>query len=478
MKKKIVSLLLIIFSFVLLFFLCIYICNLFKVDWYHNYKTAIEHLFKKYPSTISFISKTPIVDNSFLHQKSTIPILSIHVNDKDLWSFSAGIIRNAYRRGVKWERKAILEYIDIYGKTILKSHIKIRLHGNGLRTFPKKSFRIYFNQTNNNPEIYSTVKISNVEHDFINETAIRNGSLVLKSPYGRLFPHDLDLSDENYFLYGDQISRELFNNMGVFSLKGRFIRLFINNHPWGIYTAIERIDEKLLSYYLGKTNWDIITYGDEVILNEDNPEAKSGNIKSWIDFISWVKKNDLSKEENYLKFKQLINIEQLTAFYILNLWNFNCDWLKRNFYAYKKSNSIQWNILLWDCECSFGAGYKNLNKLGLFTMIFGKHKPLSLVFAKLIQNQDYKKYFFSSIQHYLNTSLQSSRMLAIFNKLDSEITPYLEEEEKIWNPIFTKKKLESANIFANKLMMDRNRAYWQSIFNMFFVAQKDYGYKF
>ncbi len=360
--------------------------------------------------------KSDIITQSYIIQpRKSLNIVSLVTPPGNLWDPVSGIyvtgsdsLRPNYQnRGKEWQRPALFSFFNDNGINAIHSDCAIRIHGGISRQYPKKSFRVYFSS----PVQYSS-KVLNFEDSHCQDV------LVLSSG-GNDSVFDREGTRQNWSLIRDHLMNQLYGLLGYPHIHKSPAILYLNGQYWGIYLISERINEQFLKNYVDFTEGDLI---------KDNAVAEKGNLDHWLNTIEFFKNSDLSIEVNYKKALNLVNIENFTDYYILNLFADNWDWPSHNIYCYyDRQNDGKWNWLMWDADCAF---YNNPDVNSL-------HDVLSIekdneIFFNLIQYEKYRTFFSNRTCYLLNNRLTSSRINSIADSLYSNIEMEIENETQRW----------------------------------------------
>jgi hypothetical protein len=86
------------------------------------------------------ISTTILVKTAVV---SGLPVISMYMNEHDLYDKFTGIYANPLERGRNWERPCFISYFKD-GKLLFGTGAGVRIHGGTSRLHPLKSLRFYF----------------------------------------------------------------------------------------------------------------------------------------------------------------------------------------------------------------------------------------------------------------------------------------------------------------------------------------------
>jgi hypothetical protein len=349
-----------------------------------------------------------ITHTYILNQAFSIPTLSLITDPSNLWG-ERGIYDNPDNRGDEWERPATIEFFEINGSLAFSSDVGIRIHGGTSRAFEKKSFRYYFRseygQSKLNYQLFKPKEIDEFKR-FVTSASFQD------APGNSAYGSGTLLRDAVLHEIGRRIEPNI-------SLGNRPVALFLVGKPWGIYNAIERIDQHLLEINFGIKAGDII---------ENFSEALEGTRDRWDEMIAFLKSNDLSLPQNYEIAQSLIDIQNFTRYYILEIYGGNMDWPDYNNFSYRGFNpGDKWQWILWDLDNAFAYISANTFELATDDTIRG-----TLILRKLLENDNYRVYFLNECADLFNTVLQPENVKMIIDSLAAIIRNDIDFEVNRW----------------------------------------------
>lgn len=348
------------------------------------------------------------------------PILSIATDSDNLWDSRTGIYANATRTGRDWERPVSMEYFAPGGTQLSAVGAGLRMHGGASRQrADKKSFRLYFRSEYGPGRLHAPV-IPDAENNIESYD-----KLVLRAGYNDSWIHwDQIERDLATYVY-DQLCRNLSGDMGHPYSRGDFLELYLNGEYWGFYNVSERIEPDLLAAFHGGVEWDVVK--DE--------ETVDGDSRAWSEFRSFITRADFRSPDDYAELQRRVDLQQMTDYFILNIWVQNTDWPNKNFYAAKPGNAIgPWRFLMWDVEWSFGAGApRGQVAINVFQHARSSSGTLADLFDKALRNEEYQRYFIERLEHNLATVLSEPHLLMRFQELLDLVRPFMPREADRWN---------------------------------------------
>lgn len=344
------------------------------------------------------------------------PVISIALEPVDFQKIH--LERDAHGRGT--EKPAHMEILDTSGKVVLSTGFGFRLHGGygrrgGLET--KKSYRAYFRAE------YGEGKVT---HPIIPSAEVRDyDKIVLRAGFNdRLRLGGGGSYARRATQIRDQVIRDLHEEMGGVVAHGAWYAVYINMKYWGIYNVTERLDDQFLDSHFGEAEWDVIKTGGNVV---------SGSKDGWQELGRLAKTSDLSIEANYQEIARRVDIEDFTAYVILNLWAQNHDWPHNNWYAFRKIGG-KWRFLSWDAEFGMGLIPSTFNADSYEHIVSKRRKTVRDLFVALVRNAKYAEYFQSEVERYLDGPLSPANVIEKITRHQREIAPLMALECSVVAP--------------------------------------------
>ncbi|MEM7117447.1 MAG: CotH kinase family protein [Chloroflexota bacterium] len=318
---------------------------------------------------------------------TVIPTLSIVTDVDNLFDPETGIYFNSLEHGRDWERPLSVEWIEPNGRSGFQVDAGLRVHGGGSRVpriSPKKSFRLYFR---------SDYGPSKLNFDlFQDENAVVEfDKLVLRGGSNNKW-HHWSASQRPIALYvRDQFARESQRAMGHVSPYGTYVHLYLNGLYWGVYNAVERIDDNYVTDYLGgeKADWDVVKMGPE-----GEVEVAEGSIAAWHKLFE-LAEGDMTDEAAFQAVLEYLDLENFVDYVILMHFIENNDWPDTNWYAARdRTGSEGFQFFAWDSEVSLKVKARN---------IIDSTYPFSPaeLFQKLRVNDNFQMMFADRIHEHL-----------------------------------------------------------------------------
>ena len=168
----------------------------------------------------------------------------------------------------------------------------------------------------------------------------------------------------------DAFAMESMRAMGRVSSHTRFMHLYVNGLYWGLYNPVERPDAAFSASYHGgeRATWDA--------LNQDG--LVDGSTDAWNRMLG-VLGEDMSSNEVYQRiqgrdadgapdpdYENLLDVDNLIDYMILNFYIGNGDWPHRNFWVGRdRAGSEGFQFYPWDSETALGMTGLNADRTGV-----------------------------------------------------------------------------------------------------------------
>ncbi len=380
----------------------------------------------------------------------TIPVISISAE----WADLDTIQTYAKERGDAWERPITMEYFAPGGQIQFTVPAGIRIHGNFSRLYnPKKSFRIYFSQKYGGP--------GNLDYPLFPDSPVtRFDKLILRAGFQDTFlhrnvPERADRHLEAKYI-GDQVVRNLHRDMGQPIAHGSWVLLYLNGQFWGLYNLTERIDLQMLRSYSEKdAEWDVIVKesGWEEGVWYNREEVRDGGYGSWLENQNWIGGADFTIPENIGELKWRVNMENVYSYMFLQAYVQHTDWPSANWVVYRRWDErglppeIQWRMMIWDTEDSFGSGEDGRMDINTVERVYSPHDSITRILEKpFIGNCGLKHEFVNRAREYLGVEnkfgkpptevgqLSKERVKAEIMKQAEIVRPFIQMEAARWAP--------------------------------------------
>ncbi len=320
-----------------------------------------------------------------------LPILSLIADPADLWAPDTGIIAHP-RRGAEGERPVHVTMLTGDPLPAFQIDAGLRLHFVGDSTKP--SFRLYFRREYGLSRLEYPLFPPHPEQDI--------------HSYKRLLLLAGDRSTR-WALLEDALLSGLATDMGLPAPQGRFVLLFINGQPWGIYYMSERVDRFFAEDALGLPGATVVRDG----------QAEEGDQAHWDALINRLQSRDIRDPAHFASLQRQIDLERFTDFVILQMYFGLSD-----FIAIRSGESAgPW---IWIPPEAHTWGHLYSGFVGLPDL------PASDVLSRLLEIPEYRKFFATRLSDRLNTTLSPASVESHIEQLYALLRSDIRYEVARW----------------------------------------------
>jgi hypothetical protein len=305
---------------------------------------------------------------------TNLPIVSLCADSLALFGYEEGILlqegahKNCFQHGRDWERLCNFEFYEIDNQGI-NQQAGLRTHGNITREGIQKGLKLYarseYSQKRFKYKFFETTDHQSFKH------------LVLKPMKGGAIR--------------DLICTQIANSLNFENPQSRPVILFLNGEYWGLYYLKEKPDAQFIADQFGmnKENIDIIESWSGTIADGDNQD--------FIKMMQWFMKSDLTNDNEYQRACSLIDVDCFIDYYCFQLFTANGDWPSNNMRCWQADNG-KWRWIFFDGDECLNS-YPNM----LANTIINKENTdiSTLVFSKLLNNEDFRDRFYARFGHLL-----------------------------------------------------------------------------
>lgn len=288
----------------------------------------------------------------------------------DYWYWWNGNFRN---KGIEWERESSIQVFNTSKELVLSQVVGIRIQGGGSRGFLPKSLNIYAREEYGNARL---------EYDFWG-TGYQPKRMTLTSG-----------GDDIYTKVKDRLVSELSQDYKFEKMNYEPYVLFLNGEYWGFYYLTEKYDTQYIEEHY---DIDDGTEIDDIIIMKNGvveTGVEADYYVSYSEMQEFITTNDMSKDENYEKVCDIIDIDSFIDYYAVESYIYRQgDWPKSNVAMwrsrYTSDNPYEdgrWRWMLFDVNStSMGAP-----SAGDSIAYAKKHCDL---FGSLYENEEFRDAF-------------------------------------------------------------------------------------
>lgn len=261
------------------------------------------------------------------------------------------------------------------------------------------------------------------------------------------------ISDSTYMK--EYLSYELFSKMGIATPACSFAQIKINGEVWGLYLAVEVMEESFIERYFGSVDGNLYkpesteaggkigmpssgNGGTSLVYNGDDLSSYNGIFDNAV--FNTTNKKDNKKVIEMIKnlnegnnLEKYLDVDEILRYFAVNTYLVNLDSyagnLKHNYYLYERDGKFQ--ILPWDLNLSF-AGYEIRD--GNSAVNFPIDKPVtdtmenSPLISKLLEIEEYKDVYHNYLNTIVTDYIESGEYQASIDKINNIIGDYVKND--------------------------------------------------
>ncbi len=312
-----------------------------------------------------------------------------------------------------WERPVHISLYEPTGELGFELNAGIKIFGGWSRSFPQRSFSLFARKRYGPgsldyplfPDLpytqYQAFILRNSGTDFLN-TNLRDVTLT-----------------------------SLMRGAGLEIQANRPAATYINGEYWGFYNLREKVNEHFIA---AKFDLD----PDDINIVELDGLAIHGDNSPYLDLMQFVSINNLSIDANYRHVAEQIDIENYIIYNVAQIYFNNNDWPGNNI-KYWQPTGGKWRWILFDTDFGFGIWnsadyFSNTLAFALETNGPGWPNPpwSTLLFRKLMANQDFRHQFINRYADELNSRFLPQRVRTHIDTTAQRITPEIARHYSRW----------------------------------------------
>ena len=332
---------------------------------------------------------------------------------------------NYFERGKKWHKKAQFLCIEPNQTSFFCDEVKMSIKGNATRALPQKSLKISFDAPMHYPILGDTA------HQNFADIVLRNGG-----------------SDQERAMMRDEFFQSLLINLPLYQQKFRAAVVFLNGEYWGVHYIREHINEENLALkYALKPN--------EIQLLEIANAKFVSKSSSALAFFEKLEAQCLSAKPNQNEFYKLVkdsfDVENIAAYFAIETYSANTDWVSNNVKAWKTTGK-KWAFMVYDTDFGFGGnGEPQAYTINMYKKLAESPHFLGKFFMLLMQQKEFSELYKRTCQELYASNLSTKNLLQNLSVLQQNIAPLMPQQAARWNyPKNWQAELDTMRVFIQK----------------------------
>ena len=340
---------------------------------------------------------------------SSLPVVSLCCDSLSLFDNDTGIMvpgvffnpdspettGNYLQRGREWERLANVEFYENDNRGI-NQLCGLRMHGNRARKAVAKGMKVYAR------EEYGKKRFN---HRFFETTSIQSFKHLVLKPFSDLWP---------FVGVQDNVTGRMALQLGLEAPSSRPVALYLNGEYWGIYFLQEKMDDRYIEDHFG------IAPGQCNIIDNWGDEIEEGDGTGFDAMMDWLENADLSDSANYAYLCSLVDVDNFIDYQILETFIANFDWPANNSRCWQHADT-KWRFVFFDGDATLTD--KNFDVLENATYVmtdkWNTGPKSTLMFRRLLENNDFKARYKNRANELCNSVLQYDSVIPFLDVLES-----------------------------------------------------------
>jgi len=185
--------------------------------------------------------------------------------------------------------------------------------------------------------------------------------------------------------------------------------LYINGKYCGLYVLMEKLNEQHYANHMGVSPDSVMIYKTIA------PEYTA----FYREVIAFAHNNDLSRDENYEAFCEIVDIDSLIDWMIIEGYSVNSDIYDGNIrYCRSEEGDRKWRFMLYDLDSTMS------NATNAFRNVLSPRSTQCAEFIiPLLKNAEFKDRFLSRAAQVLNSTLSDENVAAELDRLTDLVRP-------------------------------------------------------
>lgn len=383
-------------------------------------------------------SNSYFVGDNIWDYVGNFPFVNLVAEPYDLWDSQNGIYQNyAYEHKVS----GVFHYITTDGQSEVNRLIEMKVSGNGSRSNPKKSLRIYFKKKDPTQTKY-------LEYDLIPSAEVDYYSKVT-----------FRISDWSSTNVRDVLAQKIAEKTRVDTAQSVPTVLFLNGEYWGLYECREQYDKDYIASHYSIDSDDVVMFDRDWTLNADYTEyngktyvdkldyaegPEDGNKKGllgetyyreqWAYVKSLVLDNDFASDEVYEEFASVVDVDNLIDYLFVYIYSANDDWPGNNMKFWRVTEESidenvygadgKWRFMVHDFDIAYESASHNtlyLSTKQKDDASQARHPAFATdLIEGLFKNEDFRNEFAQRSMVYLRSICSGTDMYDMVTELMNE----------------------------------------------------------
>lgn len=366
----------------------------------------------------------PVVTHTFfMNPDFELPVVSLVTDPKHFFDWETGIYvygPNADTLSYPywgsnfwedWERPVHIEFFEKDGFRAFGIDAGVKIFGSWSRLYPQKSLAIFARARYGEDQMPYALFPDRSLNAYKN-IVLRNSG----QDWGRTF-------------FRDGLMSKLVNTTNLDYMDYRPVLVFLNGIFWGIHNMREKMNEHYLAEHHGVDP-------DNIDFVERDSLLIAGDLTAYRHLLDFVSQNDMSQPQNFVYVKTLMDVNNFMDYCISVMFYANPDWPWNNVKCWRpRTTNGRFKWLLFDNDYGFHGGHLSANS-NMFNEIRQQNNGTTLLFFKLLENENYRNTFINRFADHLNTTFYPQRVTEMIESMKRHIIGEMPRHIERWKNTF------------------------------------------
>ena len=234
--------------------------------------------------------------------------------------------------------------------------------------------------------------------------------------------------------------------------------MYLNGQYWGVYDVREKVDDlDFTDYYYKQDDPNVEflqTWGGTW---EAYTPSTGQAIADWNSIETFIVTNNMAIPANYAYVDSIFNVKSFVDYFVYNSWLVTSDWLNWNTAWWRGLDPLgdkkKWRYTLWDLDAIMGhyINYTgipdptpNADPCNVDALPDPGGQGHALILNALMANPDFKQYYEARYIDLMNTSLNCSFVLPIYDSIIAAMDPEMTKHAAKWGGTYAGWKANAA----------------------------------
>jgi gliding motility-associated-like protein len=246
-----------------------------------------------------------------------------------------------------------------------------------------------------------------------------------------------------------------------------FVVIYVNAQYWGVYDCREKVDDDdYTDYYYAQNEFNL-----QFLQTWGATWSAYGGAQAqtdWNTLRNFITSNNMAVQSNYDYVDSLFNIKSFVDYFVYNSWLVTSDWLNWNTAWWRgidpNGDKKKWRYTLWDLDAILGHyinytgvpdASPNADPCNVDNLPNPGGQGHTQILNALMANPGFKQYYESRYIDLMNTTLNCSFVLPLYDSMIAVMQPEMQAHAAKWGGSLAGWQSNAAN-FRNQLQQRCN----------------------